>query len=325
MARSSEVGAALSMLALLGALRVVGPAVAGTVADASSGLLAGAGRGLAGVDIGGKVMSMLLVGLLPFLGVTVVLAIAGGLAQVGFTLAPAAAKPKLSHLSLKKGLNRFKPATMSWELVRTALKLGLLVAVVWSPLSAWMSRLGAPLGLADALDFTGDQVWLLAIRATILALLIAAADYAVVRYRTTKELKLTKQELKEEYKHSEGDPMVRQARRRRALEMSRNRIISEVALADVVITNPTRLAVALRYLPGEPAPRVIAKGANKLAARIRAEAYRNGVAVLEDKPLARALYRKVKVGRYVPAALFEAVATVLAVAYRRRGIRRRVA
>jgi flagellar biosynthesis protein FlhB len=324
-ARSSEVGAALSMLALLAALRIVGPAVSGTVADASRSLMAGAGRGLGGVDVGGKVMAMLLVGLVPFLGVTMILAIAGGIAQVGFTLAPMAAKPKLSHLSLKKGLKRFKPATMSWELVRTTLKLGLLVAVVWAPLGAWMSRLGAPLGLTDAIDFTGDQVWLIAVRATILALLIAAADYAVVRRRTSKELKLTKQELKEEYKHAEGDPMVRQARRRRALEMSRNRMISEVGLADVVVTNPTRLAVALRYLPGEPAPRVVAKGANKLAARIRGEAYRNGITVLEDKPLARALYRRVKVGRYVPAALFEAVATVLAVAYRRRGIRSRAA
>ncbi len=324
-ARSAEVGAALSMVALLVALRVVGPAVSGTVARAAGTLLGGAGRGLGGVDIGGQVLAMVLVGLLPFLGVTVALAIASGVAQVGFTLAPGAAKPKLSHLSLKKGLNRFKPATMSWELIRTTLKLGLLAAVVWSPLRAWMSRLGAPLGLSSAIGFTGEQVWLLTVRATILALVIAAADYAVVRHRTTKEQKLTKQELKEEYKSSEGDPIVRQARRRRALEMSRNRMITEVALADVIVTNPTRLAVALRYAPGEPAPRVIAKGANKLAARIRAEAYRNGITVFEDKPLARALYRRVKVGRYVPTALFEAVATVLAVAYRRRGTRRRAA
>ncbi len=119
--------------------------------------------------------------------------------------------------------------------------------------------------------------------------------------------------------------MVKSARRRRAMEMSRNRMIADVATADVVVTNPTHLAIALHYDAEEAAPRVVAKGANKLAAKIRKEAYRNGVLVLEDKPLARTLYRRVKVGHFVPTALFEAVATVLAVAYRRRARRRLVA
>ncbi len=119
--------------------------------------------------------------------------------------------------------------------------------------------------------------------------------------------------------------MLKAARRRRAMEMSRNRMIAEVAVADVVVTNPTHLAIALRYDPTEAAPRVLAKGANKLAAKIRREAYRNGITVLEDKPLARTLYRRVKVGHFVPTTLFEAVATVLAVAYRRRGRRKAAA
>jgi len=190
--------------------------------------------------------------------------------------------------------------------------------VVWEPLGAWSTRLGDAMGLSDALAFTGELMWELAVRATLLAVVIALADYAVVRHRSTKKMKQSKQEVKEEHKQSEGDPTVRQARRRRALEASRNRMIADIGGADVVVTNPTRLAVALRYLPDEAAPRVVARGANKLAAKIRSEAYRCGVAVLEDKPLARALYRKVRVGGYVPTALFEAVATVLAVAYRRR-------
>jgi flagellar biosynthetic protein FlhB len=97
-----------------------------------------------------------------------------------------------------------------------------------------------------------------------------------------------------------------------------------VALADVVVTNPTRLAIALSYDGDDPAPRVLAKGANRLAAKIRAEARRNGIPVIEDKPLARALYRRIKIGGYIPVSLFEAVAAVLAVAYRRRP-RRRIA
>ena len=132
---------------------------------------------------------------------------------------------------------------------------------------------------------------------------------------------MSKQELKEEYKSSEGDPMVRSARRQRAREMSRNRMIFDVATADVVVTNPTRLAIALKYEDDEPAPRVVAKGANRLAAKIRTEARRNGVPVIEDKPLARALFRRIKIGHFIPGNLFEAVAAVLAVAYRRKARR----
>ena len=323
-AKSAEVGAAVSLLGLLLALRLIVPGAGNALAERTHALLSQAGTGaLTGVALP-NMMGMLVVGLVPFLALASVLAVAGGVAQVGFTFAPKAARPKLSNLSLKKGLNRFKPAVFSWELIRTVLKLGLLIAVMWGPLTAWIARLGAPLGLVDALGFTGSQIWVLVLRATILALGIAAADYSVTRYRNTKEQKMTKQELKEEMKNTEGNPMLKSARRRRALEMSRNRMIADVALADVVVTNPTHFAIALRYDASEAAPRVLAKGANKMAAKIRREAYRNGVTVLEDKPLARALFRRVKVGHYVPTALFEAVAPVLAVAYRRRA-RSRVA
>ena len=323
-AKSNEVGAAVSLIGLLLALRVIAPGVGRAIAERTHSLLSQSGTGDIGL-VGDNVMGMFIVGLVPFLGMAVVLATAGGVAQVGFTFAPKAAKPKLSHLSLKKGLNRFKPAVFGWELIRTVLKLGLLIAIIWGPITSWIARLGAPLGLVDALGFTGDQIWVLVLRATILAIAIAAADYSVTRYRTSKEQKMTKQELKEEVKQSEGNPHVKSARRRRAMEMSRNRMISDVGLADVVVTNPTHFAVALRYDVNEAAPRVVAKGANKIAAKIRREAYRNGVTVLEDKPLARALYRKVNVGHYVPTALFEAVATVLAVAYRRKARGSRVA
>jgi flagellar biosynthetic protein FlhB len=259
-----------------------------------------------------------MVGLVPFLLAATIFGIAGGVAQVGFTLAPKAAKPKLSNLSLKKGLNRFKASVFMWELIKAVGKVGLLVAFIWGPLMAWMDRLGEPLGIADAIDFTGDQVWAIVLRAAGLAVVIAGADYGVTRFRHVKEMKMTKQEMREEYKSSEGDPHVRSARRARAREMSRNRMIFDVAHADVVVTNPTRLAIALKYDPEEPAPRIVAKGANKIAAKIRAEARRNGVPLIENKPLARMLYRKAKVGGFVPANLFEAVAAVLAVAYRRR-------
>ncbi len=316
--RSQEVGVLVSLAGLLIAMRALAPAAADVLRLRTASILRSTATASLETPIGDHVVAMLVGGLLPFLGVASFLAVAGGVAQVGFTLAPAAAKPKLSHLSLKKGLNKFKPSVFGWELARTALKLGLLVAIVWEPVNRWMTRLGEPLGLGEALGVTGEQVWVLAMRATVLAAVIAAADYSVTRFRASREMKMSKQELKEEMKHSEGNPLIRSVRRRRAMEISRNRMIADVAGADVVVTNPTHLAVALRYHEGEAAPRVVAKGANRLAAKIRREAYRAGVTVLEDRPLARALYRKVKIGHFVPSALFEAVATVLAVAYRRR-------
>jgi len=310
------------MLMLVLALRFMAPAAASEIALRSKALLSLSGSAVISAEVGQHVTAMLLVGLAPFLLAAMVFGLAGGIGQVGFTLAPKAAMPKLSNLSLKKGLNRFKPSVFMWELVKAVGKVGLLVAFIWGPMRAWMDRLGKPLGIVDAIAFTGDQVWQIVLRAAALATVIAASDYTVTRFHHNKEMKMSKQELKEEFKTSEGDPMVRSARRQRAREMSRNRMIFDVANADVVITNPTRLAIALKYDPDELAPRILAKGANKIAAKIRAEARRNGVPLIENKPLARSLYRKVKVGGFVPANLFEAVAAVLAVAYRRRPRRR---
>ncbi|MCP4309119.1 MAG: EscU/YscU/HrcU family type III secretion system export apparatus switch protein [bacterium] len=320
--KSQEVGVALSMVFLVLAIRLIAPGAAMEIASRARAILSISGTGTIQPEVGIHALGMITLGLLPFLLTAAILGIAGGIGQVGFTVATKAAKPKLSNLSLKKGLNRFKPSVFVWELVRAVMKVGLLVLLIWGPLQAWMDRLGEPLGIIDAIAFTGDQVWQIVIRAAGLAVVVAGADYAVTRYRQGKELKMTKQETREEYKSSEGDPMVRSARRQRAREMSRNRMIFDVATADVVITNPTRLAIALKYDADELAPRIVAKGASKIAARIRAEARRNGVPLIENKPLARTLYRRAKIGGFVPANLFEAVAAVLAVAYRRRPKRR---
>ncbi|GBE24896.1 flagellar biosynthetic protein FlhB [bacterium BMS3Bbin02] len=319
-AKSQEVGAALSLIGLVLTVRFLGPRAGDAIASQSARLFANADLGLeAGVANG--VGNMVLVGLIPFLGLSVLLGIAGGVGQVGFSLAPKALQPKLSNLSFKRGLQKLKPSTAAWELVRSVIKLGGLFLVVWGPMQAWLPTIGAPLGLLSGIESTGSQITGIIIRAAILAVVIAGADYAVVRFRQGKELKMTKEELKKEMKDQDGDPLIKGQRRRRAAEMTRGRMLIDVALADIVVTNPTHLSVALRYDADEGAPKVLAKGAGDIAKKIRHEAYRNGVTVLEDKPLARALFRKVKVGSFVPAALYEAVAVVLAVAYRRRGRR----
>lgn len=319
-ARSQEVPVAVSLLVAFVAFRLVAPASFRVIGDRSAALFAGAtGDTLPIPLIREAVLTIGIVGVAPFLLVAVIAGVGAGAAQVGLQVTPKAAKPKWSKISPKQGLERLRPSVAGWELVRSGLKLGLLALVVIGPIGDFIDSLDRARPMGEALEHTVAAVFTILIRALLLALIIAGADYAVNRYRHEKQLKMSKEDIKQEHKNSEGDPLLKNARRRRAAELSRNRMLLEVGRADVVLTNPTHLAIALKYEDGMPAPKVLAKGADKLAAKIRREAYRHGIPVIEDKPLARALYRKVKVGGYIPGALYEAVAVVLATVYRRRG------
>ncbi len=150
--------------------------------------------------------------------------------------------------------------------------------------------------------------------------IIAGADFALMRYRHNDRLKMTKQELKREAKEDEGDPMIKSRRRRKHRELLKGRIQIEVPRADVVVVNPTHIAIVLRYRTDEdPAPRVTAKGKGEQAEMIRNLAREHGIPIVENIPLARLLFRKVKVGRIVPAETFKAVAAILAFVYRTLG------
>jgi flagellar biosynthesis protein FlhB len=319
-AKSQEVGVALSLVAAAVAARAFAPAGFTTIGRETRMLFTSAGSDALTQDaMLGSALKMASALALPFLAAATLAAVVAGVAQVGFKLTPKAAKPKLSHISPKSGLKRLKPQQAGWELVRIVTKLGLLALIVVAPIRAWAGQMTSARNLDSGLQRLSQQAFSIVTRAVLLALLIAAADYAWNRRKTARELRMSKYDVKKEHKDSEGDPLIRMQRRRRAHELSRNRMLRDVALADVVVTNPTHLAVALRYAEGDAAPKIVAKGADKIAAKIRAEAYRNGVVVTEDKPLARALYRRCKVGQHVPAALYEAVAVVLALAYRRYG------
>lgn len=319
-ARSAEVPVLLSLLGGALVARMALPGAVATFATETRGMFAtlsptdtvGAGT----VD---GVTRMIVAVVVPFAVVAVVGALVGGFAQVGFRISPKAARPKLSNLSPKKGLQRFKPSTAGWELARTALKLGLLVAVVWGPIVSLVDQLRGVRSLDHGLGVVAGGMWTLLVRGVLVALVIAAADYAVNRRKHETQLKMTKHDVKRDHKDQEGDPMLKAQRRRRAAELSRNRMLRDVASADVVLVNPTELAIALRYEPGAAAPRVVARGADHLAARIRREARRHGVPVMADRPLCRAIYRRCRLGDMIPATLFEAVAVVLAWAYRRSG------
>ena len=318
-ARSAEVGVALSLLALLGALQLLrtGTAALGEQASLLFGL-APTGPLPTALLVSTTARTLLEV-VAPVAALAVVAALVAGMSQTSGRLSPEALRPKLSNLSPKKGMQRLKPSKAGWELLRTVLKLGSLALLLWAPITEIGQQLMGARDLGSGLQRTYAQASAIIWRAALLAVVLALADYAWNRRQNEREMKMSKQDVKQEHKDAEGDPQIRAQRRRKAQELSRNRMLRDVTTADVVVTNPTHLAVALRYEEGDTAPRVVARGADHLAAKLRDLARRHGVLVTEDRPLARSLYRTCKVGQHVPVALYEAVALVLAVAYRRRG------
>ncbi len=268
--------------------------------------------------VAGVALEMIVVAVVPFFAATTIAAVTAGVGQVGIAFRPQLLRPKLSRIAPRAGLDRLRPSKALWELVRTALKLGLLAGAVWSPVLAWTEQVHRGWTLAGGLGATGEIIATVFIRAVAIAAVVAVADFLWNRRRTRRDLRMTKDEVRRELKEQMGDPLVRSRRTERARQLNRNRVLADIGQADVVITNPTHLAVVLKYVPSDPAPRVLTKGADRAAARICAQARRHGVPVLQNKPLARALFRRVRPGDYVPHALFEAVAIVLATVYRRR-------
>jgi flagellar biosynthesis protein FlhB len=318
-ARSQEVAVATSFLALVGTLAIGGRAMMDRAMGELAATLGSIGAPDALEASGARALSLGLILAGPFLAAAVVAGIVAGAAQVGIKFNPKLAKPKMSHLSPKKGLERLKPKVAGWELARSMVKLAAVLAVVWPTMSAWRDHLANDRTLAGAIQRLSGAYGGIIVRAAILALIIAAADFAYQKKSNDTKMKMSMQDIKREFRDSEGDPHQKAARRRRQGELSRNRMMSDVATADVLVTNPTHLVVALRYDPDEGAPRVIAKGADRVADRLKEIARRHGVPITTDVPLARALFKRCKVGQHVPATLYEAVAVVLALAYRRTG------
>lgn len=317
--RSQEVGVAFSLIGMVLSLRMLAPGVVERVMIDTRHLLRAGSYPDPLAVVTERVGGMFAGALIPFMATAVVAGLVAGVSQTGVVFVPQAAKPRLKNLSLRRGLEKLKPSRAAWDLARSAIKIALLLAMTWSSIDAWTSFLRSRHSLSDSLAMTAAQAWGLVGRTALVAAAVAIGDYAINRYRTQKSLKMTKSDVKRDMKDSDGDPMVRMRRRRLAAEMSRNRMIGEVGEADVVVANPTHIAVALRYRSDDPAPRVVARGAGALAQRIKAEARRHGVYVTEDRPLARTLFRSCRPGQFIPSSLYEAVAVVLAAAYRRRG------
>jgi len=235
-------------------------------------------------------------------------------AQVGFKPTSKKLKPDFSRLNPFKGIKKMVGMQTWWELAKALAKTALLVAVAWPAFSSATVFLTQG-NVSDAFAiaaFTATTALSVLRNVSVAGLLVAAADYAYQKRRVNKDLRMTRQELREEMKQQEGNPEMRRSIRSRAMAISRNQMIRSVSAADVVIVNPTHFSVALKYDATKGAPQVVAKGAGAIAAAIRTQAERNGVPIVRDPVLTRTIYQACEVGQLIPADLYEAVAHLLA-------------
>ena len=257
-------------------------------------------------------MATIIPSLTPMFVVIVVAIIAATAVQGGIHLKRFT--PKFDQFEPVAGLKRVFGFQALWEGAKALLKTVVVGAVLVSVLQGLMPVLQVAGGLpiSALLGETTGSIVAVMQSAIIAGLVLAAVDLFVVMRRNRKSTRMTKKEVADENKNSEGDPMIRAMRRSRQLAMGRNRMIAAVTGADVVLLNPTHIAVALKYEAGKSAPRVVAKGADAVALKIREKAAAEGIPMVEDIPLARALHAACEVGQEIPAELYTAVARVLA-------------
>jgi flagellar biosynthetic protein FlhB len=245
-------------------------------------------------------------------GGIMLIAVAAGAAQGGIHLATKSLKPKWSKLNPIQGAKRIFGPQALWEGAKLLLKSSVVGLLVWRAVGDLMPLLGGLVPLDVGLGLAAGAATGLMRDVAAAGLVAAGADYAFQRRKMGKQTRMTKKEVRDEHKMSEGDPLVKSAIRSRQLAAARNRMMADVPEADVVLVNPVHVAVALRYEASRGTPRVVAKGAGAVAARIRAVADESRVPMVEDVPLARALHASCEVGQEIPPELYHAVAQVLA-------------
>jgi flagellar biosynthesis protein FlhB len=319
-ARSSELGPWASLLAVVLLL----PRLAGLAASRVSSFLRSVMDAMAHPNTSAA-MSVLAKGLetaalaaLPIVLLCTGIGVLSSFAQVGLRFTPKALTPQFSRISPRTGFKKVFSAQGVWSLGKTLMKLGILAGLGYVLLHQLMGSVlgGATLPLSTTLGIAGSTTSTIMRNIGVVALLVAAGDYAFQRRSYQQGLRMTKQEVKDENRRNDGSPEVRRALRSKARQLSRLRMMAAVASADVVVTNPTHFAVAIAYdRKKDRAPRVVAKGADIVAARIRSRAAENGVPIVENPVLARTLHASCQVDDIVPAALYTAVARLLAFVY----------
>jgi flagellar biosynthetic protein FlhB len=260
--------------------------------------------------------------LLPVFAVMVVVAFGVNIAQVGFMVTPKALEPRFEKLNIAKGIKRILSLKSLVQLVRDTLKLIIVGAVAYLAIRGEFESffLLPDQSVSQLATAMGKLALTLSLKIGLVILALAVLDYLYQKYEYEKSIRMSRQELKDEFKDTEGSPQLKSRIRQVQRELTRSRMMKAIPTADVVVTNPTEIAVALKYDPEETdAPYVIAKGERLIAQKIMEIARQHDVPIVENKPLARALFKMCDVGQVIPLNLYRAVAEVLAYVYRLKG------
>lgn len=254
----------------------------------------------------------------PFFVVGVFVALFIGVVQVGWKVSTKPMQPKMDKFNPLNGFKRMFSKESLFELLKSFLKIGLIAYVAYASIRGHKEELFIlyEIPLSQAIALCGGVVLDTGLRISLVYLLVGILDWAYQKHKFNEEMKMTKQEVKEEFKNTEGNPEIKSRQRSRMREASQRRMMQDVPKADVVITNPTHISVALSYdNEVSKAPVVVAKGEDYLALKIRETAKEHDVEIVENKPLARTLYATVDIGQEIPPELYQAVAEVLALVY----------
>lgn len=254
----------------------------------------------------------------PFLLIGAVVALLVSIVQVGWKVSTKPMQPKLDKFNPLNGFKRMFSKESLFELVKSILKIVLICYVAYTCIRDEQDNLFIlyEVPLSQAILLCGSIIIDTGLKISLVYLVVGIADWAYQKHKFNEEMKMTKQEVRDEFKNTEGNPEIKSRQRSKMREVSQRRMMQDVPKADVVITNPTHLAVAIAYdNETAKAPIVLAKGEDYLAMKIRETATENNIEIVENKPLARTLYATVDVGEEIPPELYQAVAEVLAMVY----------
>ena len=280
-------------------------------------------------DVSGQAVStvvsnsllQILITCLPFFAFGLAITLVISIYQVGWKVSTKPMMPKLDKFNPINGFKRIFSAESMFELLKSILKIILIIYIAYTSIRGEADNLFIlyEIPLTQAVILVGNVILDAGLKISIAYLVIGIADYIYQKHKFNEDMKMTKQEVKDEYKNTEGNPEIKGRQRQRMREVSQRRMMQDVPKADVVITNPTHYAVAIQYdAEKAKAPVVLAKGEDYLAQKIKEVAKENHVEIVENKPLARMLYANVDIGQEIPPELYQAVAEVLAMVYNTR-------
>ena len=280
-------------------------------------------------DVSGQAVStvimnsllQILITCLPFFAFGFAITLVVTIYQVGWKVSAKPMQPKLDKFNPINGFKRIFSSESLFELLKSILKIVLIIYIAYTSIRGEADNLFIlyEIPLVQAVLLVGNIILDAGLKISIAYLVIGIADYIYQKHKFNEDMKMTKQEVKDEYKNTEGNPEIKGRQRQRMREVSQRRMMQDVPKADVVITNPTHYAVAIQYdAEKAKAPVVLAKGEDYLAQKIKEVAKENHVEIVENKPLARMLYANVDIGQEIPPELYQAVAEVLAMVYNTR-------